>query len=385
MNMKHYMVLAAIVVVGLWGNSQLKLSLPTNIRYAKFDMKGFDVKPYQRSNLENDRDAQAFMAKTKAYRLAKAGTFKPTEIGGRATITPATLPAAKVVAKKDPKKEAADKKKKKAALAKKKKEKEKLNRRGGVINDYEQDNSYANRSSDSDRTPSLNSSNESSGSYVVDGGAAAAAQAKKDKESKDLEDWKKLLLSFPSRENTIDFIRAYQKNEISEETFYTVITAMYTEGGQEFQSLAVLAAGSVSNIKSFDFLISVLSDQSQGSTVAANSERELHEYTSISSIFVVRQVFTSRYEDEQKVFYAAQAIDNSTETYLTANSNNPSAPVVQLSSVQKQIFASFVPALEKILDLYANNSQIADPGKRALERIKTIAPVVAQNQFPVQN
>jgi hypothetical protein len=375
MKTKYLLGIIAIALLGIWGSKLLNFSLfsPNVIRAARFDMKGFEIKPYQRADLDNDREARAFLAKSKAYRVAGAGTYKPSALPAQPTLV--KLDAPKKAVATDPKKAAADKKKK-AALAKKK---AKRNARGGLLNSYTTESDVAKSSPENNATRNEASESYNSGSFA-NAGASAAAQAEQ-KDAKDLAFWKSALLNSPSKENTTEFIRAFQKNEISEEIFYTLVQLMYEEGTAEYQSLAVIAAGSVSNIKSFDFFIAVLSDQRQGTPVAANAEGQLNEYSSLNSIFIVRQVLNDRAEDEQKIFYAAQAIDNSTETYLsTAANENGSASPNTISSSQRQLFAGFVPALENILSLYANNAQIVEPGKRALDRIKALTPVVAQNQ-----
>lgn len=373
MKTKHYLVIIMIAVLGFWGNKLIGLALkkPAHSQLARLDISGFDVKPYQRGDIENDRDAQAFLARAKAYRLAGAGTHKPSARGGLMNIAAAKKAP---LAKKDPKKEALEKKKKAAALAKRKKALAARRARAGVARDYAQGASVYSEASD--RRPSQNEITPNTFSSGT-ASQAAADTAQNEKNEKDLAYWKQLLLSAPNAANTTQFIRAFQKNEISEEIFFAIVQLMYEQKTQEFQLLAIEAAGSVSNIRSFDFLVAALADQSQGSPVAAAAEREIGEYASLNSIFVIKQVLSGRTQDEGKILFATLALDSSTEDYLTAGAGATSS----LTPIQQQVFISFIPVLENVLSLYPQNPQVAQAGQRALERIKGIEPVVAQTRI----
>lgn len=372
MKTNKYIVIIAIALLAYWGNQFFNLSLltPSNgAKLARLDLRGFDFKPYQRQNLSEDKDAQDFALKAKGYKLALAQAADGKEVSAQALVATGTSKTTSKVtqAQAAAKKKADDKKKKKLA-------KEKRNRRGGIINQYAQDTQIYSSLDNQNRKPTQNgfTANTSGVSSTTQNQVNAdndAAETEQEKLSKELEKWKALLLERASQEKTTDFIRAFQSGEIKDTTFYTLIELMYDEATFEFQSLAVLAAGSVSNLRSFDFLASVVADQSQGSFVSSQAQKEINEYKVISAVNVLKQVFISRVEDELKVLLAIQAFENATEIYFSAD---------QATEAQKQIFASFVAPVESILSLYTQNSEIKQASEKSLERIKPFATVVAQ-------
>ena len=367
-----FLVIISIVLLGYWGNRFFKLTVfkPSSAtKMARFDLSGFDIKPYQRANLANDREAREFAQRVNGYKLAQAPNVSDSEVSDRLAQPqkPAALKAITAKNKKDLAKE-----KKKKALAKKRNA-----RRGGVINNYQQD-SLAQQFLNQNREPSQNQNSDFAGSTAgnTTAGSADASAENEDlseKDARDLEEWRRILLSSPDRANTIEFTRAYQNGAISEVTFYTLVQLMYDQNSSDYQSLAVLAAGSVSSLRSFDFLVNVISNQG-ASLVASESQRELSEYASVNALTVLKQVLNARTEEEQKIFYATQALDKSTELNLVTDNSST------VSTTLRQLFSSLIPSLENIISIYAQNSEIKTASEKALERIRAAGVVVAQNQ-----
>lgn len=351
MKTKYIFALILVVLLGMVQKFKgFSLLSPNAAGIAKLDIRTMDYKMYQRSDIDHDSDKVRETRARRPFRVAGVGTFNREEIKPRvrADIKPAV---------------ATEKEKDK----KKKKKKKKVDLTGTGIRANGETLVYSEKTKP--RTASEPEISTSTASVVV-GSQVSPQAAQNDKDSKDLAEWKAKLLPRPDKTATVDFIRAYQTNMISDVVFYTLVDLMYAERSADFKSLAILSAGSISSLRSYDFLVKVLTDEVGGSGLAGQSQVELAEYAAINSVLVLRQVLSARLEDETKIEIAVRTLDTSTSYYLAGTAPAKST----------QIFSSFITPLENVLKAYATNNEVSAAGERSLQRIKSLTNTVAQNQ-----
>lgn len=362
MKTKHLFALIFVVLLGLGTQKLKQLSLlsPNAAKITRLDIRTMDYEMYKRSNLEMDRAESRREAK--AYRMAGVGTFKNDEIFGRPKAKGEVKAAAA----------AADAKKKK-----KKKKTKNLNARRRTDLDVK-----TAVYSESQKQKSNYSDEASSSQMVTNGPIIPRAKEQNEQDAKDIATWTARLLARADKVAVTEFIRAYQSNQISEVVFYTLVDLMYAERSSDFKSLAILSAGSVSTLRSYDFLFKVLTDEDSGSGLASQSQAELHEYASLTSVAVLRQVLTVHLDDDAKIEIAVRTLDVSTGHYLAAApapTPTPEEPLTRApSNSRNQVFATFIAPLEAAIQNYAQNAAISEPAQRTLQRIKSLNNTVAQ-------
>ncbi len=363
MKTNHIFAVIFVVLLGMGINKLKHFSIlsPNAAKITRLDIRTMDYEMYKRSNLELDRIESR--RERKPYRMAGIGTFKKDELFGR--------PASKVETKLAT--AAADAKKNK-----KKKKKGDITGRARTDLDVK---TVVYSESQKKKSAYID---ESSSQMVQSGPIIPAANTQNTQDAKDIAEWTLRLLARPDKVAVTEFIRAYQNNQVSEVVFYTLVDRMYAERSTEFKSLAILSAGSVSTLRSYDFLFAVLTDEDAGSTLASQSHAELQEYAALTSVAVLRQVLLVHLEDDAKIEIAVRTLDVSTSYYLKAGAATeatPDAPIARSpSNSRNQVFSTFIAPLEAALKTYAQNSAINEPAERALQRIKSLNNTVAQNE-----
>lgn len=350
MRNKLLLLIVGIFVI-MWLNDGLQrfhIFTPRTENMQKLDWRNADLRPYQRAGIENDPE------ETQDRRRS---TMRLSKVAGMINGERGVKKANPVVAKANTK----DKKKKKK---KKKKTAEKgrlndpmvlrpptqNNQRNAVANTYDP--------------------------YVGTTGSAPAMPEPQNDEEKSFEEWRNALLGGePNVEAVNRFIRGFQSNLVTANVFYAILDEMMKKDDVRFRELAVRAAGSVTTMQSYNFLLAVLENEPAGSSAGSAADRELFEYESPSALYVLLSVIMTGTSDTRGLLYAVQSLDRSTSRYLTNPNQNPNSP----RATQTTIFRGFITPLENLLT-QVTDTAITEPARRALQRIQAFSGnVVAGN------
>jgi hypothetical protein len=204
--------------------------------------------------------------------------------------------------------------------------------------------------------------------YVA-GGAPAIPEPELNDENKAFEEWRNLLMARPDVVLMDRFIREFQSNLVTANVFYAILDLMIQDKNPKFHELAVRGAGAVTTLQSFDFLVSAIHSLPSGSIAANHAQNELYEYDSPMAIPVIHTILTARAGSADVVLLAVQSLDRSTQNYLErAPATPPNTPPNTNSNLI--LYRGLLPTLENILNQYAGQREIAEPARRAVDRIR---------------
>jgi hypothetical protein len=375
MRPKNVLIFIAILAVGLLieGLKSIGgLSTQKNQRVASLSMKDFDVRPFRISD-EDMREtrsrinAQGGRSKS-GFHLSANSKLKEEYDFSEGHKVAQNAADKKADGKTDKKK----KKKKKSARGRGKGDKKET-----MLSDAEK---YA----ESEKNKVNESETSQAGQFIEQ----LNPNAQKDSTLPvTYEDWAKLILGRPQPENVNKLVEYFKNNMVSGEIFYSILDAMLEEPSEEQHKLAVQAAGEVPNPRSFEFLVGVLKNEAQGSTLALSTTKIINSYLNINKVTSLKAVLSMNIADPVTVQMAVQVLDKSTAFYL--ESRSPSAdtegetateteptPAQQSRTAAIKAFRGFEPILESILETYKGQSSIVDPAQRSLTRIKNLSSVV---------
>jgi hypothetical protein len=200
-------------------------------------------------------------------------------------------------------------------------------------------------------------------------------------ENSEYDTWAKLLLVRPNRTETLNFIREYQSGKIKVETFFRLVNEMYANEISEFRSLAVLAAGSVPSLQSYNFLITAYRDDANPS-VRSEANSELRDYQSLQFLWVPRNVISALQSQElTSVQIAANAIDKASASYLTPRARSEASEAPAISNEYKNYFLSMIPVLELAIERYKESPEVVSSLSSALSRIQQLEVVAFNEEF----
>lgn len=206
------------------------------------------------------------------------------------------------------------------------------------------------------------------------------------------EDWAKLILGSPQPENVKKLIEFFANNMVSPNIFYSILNAMLEEPNAEQHTLAVYAAGNAPNPQSFIFLVQVLKSETQGSTAAVKASEQINSYQTAYSVVYLKSVLSTQLSDVNLIQVAVNVLDKSTQIYLENRSPSANAEPTTSSTTSSddkakteakskvdvnKTYAGFEPILERVIQTYKSQPEIADPAQRSLTRIKKLTVVLA--------
>lgn len=331
------------------------------------NIAGMDLTPYYRSNQKDDAQPEK-QALKKAFSLAAV----PTNLEGSLDLGKDKKAAGKQIAKDDKKK----KKKKKKKVAKKKPEFDQTQKAAEV---------YAEKKNESKSDEEENNTAAANGAV----NAAAATAPENISTSDEFAKWSAKLLGSANKAAMMVFIREYQSGNVSVEVFYQILDAMYAQRSEEFKSLAVLGAGATPSLLSFQFLAEAYANSSS-SRVSSEILVEVNDYTLLQHLWVANSALTAG-QNANAAYLAAIAFNESTNRYLsTSGSTNPSTSNGRLirtemsnrnpssnATTALRIYQGYLSNLQAAASRYANEPEIAQPLKSAIDRIQSQLQLVA--------
>lgn len=213
----------------------------------------------------------------------------------------------------------------------------------------------------SDEDDSKNDAPNSGSTYVGSYGTGGIQPQTNQKHSEDalLESWKIKLLTAPNFKETVRFIEAVQKGEISTQVFYTVVEMMLTDPRQQIQELGVIAAGRTPSLDSYHLLVDVLKKERFGSALRQKVESELNTFEQVQFLWVLEKVILSS-DDTFAVIWATKQVDDSAKKYLDAKYNRPVKGENGTLSNQnpfKSQYKKFIAALQSLSTGNSNSEQ----------------------------
>ncbi len=170
----------------------------------------------------------------------------------------------------------------------------------------------------SDATPS-----SFMGGGVGGAGASASSTIKTNTNPVTLQDWENLILSTPSYANTMKLVAAYLSQQISADTFYTVVNEMLIDGRGQMQSLGVIALGATPSASSFSDLETNYSSGPQSGAVKSLMNTALSEYSTPQNMPILLQVALSG-QTQQLQIEALQRIQTAVQSQILQHHNSVS-------------------------------------------------------------
>ena len=213
------------------------------------------------------------------------------------------------------------------------------------------------------------------------GGSNGGADVQDEEDSIVYDEWAKRLLLRPDRSETIVFIREFQSGKIKADVFYRIVEEMYLKDITEFRSLAVLCAGAVPSMRSYNFLVKAFSEDTSPN-IRSEATAELRDYNILQHLWIPRGIIAAPTEQNTvSATIAANAIDTASATYLTpqARTGEDSAPGVD--SVFRNYFLALIPILETAIERYQSTPEVATPLTNALTRIQQLGVVAFNEEF----
>jgi hypothetical protein len=243
--------------------------------------------------------------------------------GGQAAINannPAQPAPQKKAAKKNDKKAAAEAQKKRSRLD---------------INVIDGDD--VDRMSDTEVNP------PTVGAQVQGASPQQPAEGEGKKPGKNLDEWRALLLSQPTRKNMEDFISAWRAGEINAQGFYQVVNELILTKKRETQNIALMALQAVPHVQTF-------------ATIARNFNNFTPENQTLANNILLSYAQPSRLgalsdalelNDLVVVTRAAEVVTIALDRAKSGQGQNPRQARGQTTQVSLEPFAQFVPTFQQ--------------------------------------
>ena len=192
-------------------------------------------------------------------------------------------------------------------------------------------------------------------------------------------DWAKLLLPTTTQATVAELVQDYQHNQVSSDVFYQLLDAMASEPAADEELLALYAANATPSVSSFSFLVSALKTDSGNSSVTNAVAQYIDAYSSLNEVPILKQVFSQSLANEPVILTATEVLNVSTTTYLASRTPTsiPITPGTAGASTQTSLvdaYNGFIPILEHVMAVYANNATIVADLQKSIALIKVIEP-----------
>lgn len=186
-----------------------------------------------------------------------------------------------------------------------------------------------------------------------------------------LEEWEARLLTKPDADETKQFIKLYNQDQVSSSIFYQIVQKMLADKRTDMRKLGILCAGSTPSVTSFQLLATAYSTESD-SGVKSYEDGFLALYSDLGNLPVLQKVLSSNAQAAVTT-QALQRLQTAATRYLSAGgtttppTGQPSAQSAARNATYFQRFVSILQNLGK-----SSNTTIVAEAQQTLTSLQNL-------------
>jgi hypothetical protein len=200
------------------------------------------------------------------------------------------------------------------------------------------------------------------------------------------DEWERRLLNAPNLQETKAFIDAYQRNQVSAETFYKVVAEMLADPREQMKQMGVLCAGLTPSVQSFQLLAQLQHREMNGSPARRDAESFLARYADQNNLATLERILRAS-EPAYVTVLAEQKVDQAATRLLTLPSASTGATVTaaQVTAVRRNAtyFQRFLGILQD-LTARSTDSGVKSQAGTTLSNIERLLTIASNTPVPGQ-